>query len=184
MPLPNNQGICVLTHTNVAIEEIKSKLGNKANILFSYPNHFGTIQSIVDKFLANLAMQYYYDSNIRVVDDVLANGMLTSDFMSLVPYKSPLHGKLFGQLINNYNLFSEEEISYLGDVNKLCDLKVLSPKIGKRTRKYKLEMSGYKSADLRASGLSQQSIQSIYVLRDSVSSQLVESKKIKFVLLI
>ena len=25
MPLPNNQGICVLTHTNVAIDEIKSK---------------------------------------------------------------------------------------------------------------------------------------------------------------
>ena len=52
MPLPNNQGICVLTHTNVAIDEIKNKLGHKANILFGYPNHFGTIQSFVDKFLA------------------------------------------------------------------------------------------------------------------------------------
>jgi hypothetical protein len=52
MPLPNNQGICVLTHTNVAIDEIKSKLGHKADILFKYPNHFGTIQSFVDKFLA------------------------------------------------------------------------------------------------------------------------------------
>ena len=52
MPLDNNQGICVLTHTNVAINEIKSKLGHKSDILFSYPNHFGTIQSFVDKFLA------------------------------------------------------------------------------------------------------------------------------------
>lgn len=52
MPLPNNQGICVLTHTNVAIDEIKNKLGHKADILFKYPNHFGTIQSFVDKFLA------------------------------------------------------------------------------------------------------------------------------------
>lgn len=52
MPLPNNQGICVLTHTNVAIDEIKNKLGHKADILFRYPNHFGTIQSFVDKFLA------------------------------------------------------------------------------------------------------------------------------------
>lgn len=52
MPLPNNQGICVLTHTNVGIDEIKNKLGHKADILFRYPNHFGTIQSFVDKFLA------------------------------------------------------------------------------------------------------------------------------------
>lgn len=52
MPLDNNQGICVLTHTNVAINEIKSKLGHKSDILFGYPNHFGTIQSFVDKFLA------------------------------------------------------------------------------------------------------------------------------------
>lgn len=52
MPLGNNQGICVLTHTNVAINEIKSKLGHKSDILFGYPNHFGTIQSFVDKFLA------------------------------------------------------------------------------------------------------------------------------------
>lgn len=50
MPLPNNQGICVLTHTNVGIDEIKNKLGHKADILFRYPNHFGTIQSFVDKF--------------------------------------------------------------------------------------------------------------------------------------
>ena len=52
MPLPNNQGICVLTHTNVGIDEIKNKLGHKADVLFRYPNHIGTIQSFVDKFLA------------------------------------------------------------------------------------------------------------------------------------
>lgn len=38
MPLKNGKGICVLTYTNVAIDEIKSKLGHKADILFSYPN--------------------------------------------------------------------------------------------------------------------------------------------------
>lgn len=53
LPLPANQGICVLTHTNVAINEIKKKLGNQSDILFRYPNHFGTIQSFVDKFLAS-----------------------------------------------------------------------------------------------------------------------------------
>lgn len=52
MPFENNQGICVLTHTNVAIDIIKRKLGDKADKLFSHPNYFGTIQSFVDKFLA------------------------------------------------------------------------------------------------------------------------------------
>lgn len=51
LPLPANQGICVLTHTNVAINEIKKKLGSQSDILFNYPNHFGTIQSFIDKFL-------------------------------------------------------------------------------------------------------------------------------------
>jgi len=52
MPFENNRGICVLTHTNVAIDIIKQKLGDKANRLLSYPNFFGTIQSFVDKYLA------------------------------------------------------------------------------------------------------------------------------------
>ena len=52
MPFEKNQGICVLTHTNVAIDIIKSKLGEKANRMFNHPNFFGTIQSFVDKYLA------------------------------------------------------------------------------------------------------------------------------------
>lgn len=52
MPFKDGKGICVLTHTNVAIDEIKERLGAKADILFSYPNFFGTIQSFVDKYLA------------------------------------------------------------------------------------------------------------------------------------
>lgn len=51
IPFNTNRGICVLTHTNVAINEIKNKLGSQADKLFSYPNFFGTIQSFVDKFL-------------------------------------------------------------------------------------------------------------------------------------
>lgn len=51
MPFKNGKGICVLTYTNVAIDEIKAKLGHKADLLFSYPNFFGTIQTFVDEFL-------------------------------------------------------------------------------------------------------------------------------------
>jgi len=52
MPFENNRGICVLTHTNVAIDIIKKKLGDKANKLLNYPNFFGTIQSFVDRYLS------------------------------------------------------------------------------------------------------------------------------------
>jgi len=52
MPFPGGGGICVLTHTNVAIDEIKRRLGIEARSLISYPNFFGTIQSFIDRFLA------------------------------------------------------------------------------------------------------------------------------------
>ena len=51
-PFPDGRAICVLTHTNVAIDTIKNRLGSKANRLFQYPNFFGTIQSFVDRYLA------------------------------------------------------------------------------------------------------------------------------------
>lgn len=69
MPLNNGQGICVLTHTNVAIDEIKSKLGEKSDILFKYPNYFGTIQNFVDKYLAIPYFKRQKKENIKSIDD-------------------------------------------------------------------------------------------------------------------
>lgn len=64
MPFEDGRGICVLTHTNVAIDLIKEKLGVGASKLFAYPNFFGTIQSFVDRFLA---IPYCaFDKNARI----------------------------------------------------------------------------------------------------------------------
>lgn len=52
MPFINGKGVCILTHTNVAINEIKERLGNGADALFEHPNYFGTIQGFVNRFLA------------------------------------------------------------------------------------------------------------------------------------
>jgi DNA helicase II / ATP-dependent DNA helicase PcrA len=60
MPLKDLRGVCVLTHTNVAIDEIRARLGVKGEILLKYPNFFGTIQSFVDRFLAIPAAVHYY----------------------------------------------------------------------------------------------------------------------------
>ncbi len=52
MPFTDNCGILVLTHTNVAVDEIKRKLGANAHKVLGYPNHVGTFQSFVNKYLA------------------------------------------------------------------------------------------------------------------------------------
>lgn len=50
----NNAGICVLSHTNVAREEIESRLGNTevGHKLLSYPHFIGTIHSFFDTYVA------------------------------------------------------------------------------------------------------------------------------------
>lgn len=69
IPLNNGQGVCVLTHTNVAIDEIKNKLGEKSDVLFKYPNYFGTIQSFIDKYLAIPYFKRQTQENIKSIDD-------------------------------------------------------------------------------------------------------------------
>ncbi|MGI2136089.1 UvrD-helicase domain-containing protein [Shewanella baltica] len=69
MPFDDGSGICVLTHTNVAIDEIKNRLGNKADNLFKYPNFFGTIQSFVSKFLAAPYYKQRNPNSVFLVDE-------------------------------------------------------------------------------------------------------------------
>ncbi|MEZ8732810.1 UvrD-helicase domain-containing protein [Vibrio splendidus] len=52
MPFKDGTGILVISHTNAAIDEIKSRIGDYCPKLFSYPNFIGTIQSFVNEFLA------------------------------------------------------------------------------------------------------------------------------------
>lgn len=48
------RGICVLSHTNVARDEIEKRIGSTAEgqMLLSYPHFIGTVHGFVDKFLA------------------------------------------------------------------------------------------------------------------------------------
>nr|WP_319376117.1 UvrD-helicase domain-containing protein [uncultured Methanoregula sp.] len=71
MPFADGRGICVLTHTNVAINEIKKKAGVAANSLFRYPNFFGTIHSFVGTYLAIPAyVETFGHRQIRIDDDL------------------------------------------------------------------------------------------------------------------
>lgn len=69
LPQDYQQGICIITHTNIAVKEIKEKLGQYASFYSRYPNHFGTIQSFVDKYLAIPAYKNEFKKAPKIVDD-------------------------------------------------------------------------------------------------------------------
>jgi DNA helicase II / ATP-dependent DNA helicase PcrA len=56
LPLANGAGILVVSHTNAAVDEIRSAIARHCPRLFGPPNFVGTIQSFVDQFLA---LPYY-----------------------------------------------------------------------------------------------------------------------------
>jgi hypothetical protein len=97
MPFKDGRGICVLTHTNVAIDEIKSKLGDKADILFKHPNFFGTLQGFIGKFLLKKAVWSNYKAPVHIVDTEVFNRKLVSSFRKLDQFRSPLSGLLFNK---------------------------------------------------------------------------------------
>ena len=70
MPFANGAGICVLSHTNVAVDEIRKRLSGYADKLISYPNYIGTIQSFVDKFITMPYLRNIIGRNVQAVDDV------------------------------------------------------------------------------------------------------------------
>ncbi len=48
----NGEPICVVSHTNVAVDEIRDKVAKRFPEILAYPNFVGTLQAFVDEFLA------------------------------------------------------------------------------------------------------------------------------------
>lgn len=69
LPMKDGRGILVLSHTNVAVDELKKMLQDHCPQLFEYPNFVGTIQEFVDTFLA---LPYYvqkYGHREDIIDE-------------------------------------------------------------------------------------------------------------------
>ncbi|KQR49967.1 UvrD-helicase domain-containing protein [Acidovorax sp. Leaf160] len=66
------RGICILSHTNVARDEISRRLGETAEgaQLLSYPHFIGTIHSFVNQFFA-MPMLRSLDQKVDVIDDAV-----------------------------------------------------------------------------------------------------------------
>lgn len=140
MPLLNNQGICVLTHTNVGIDEIKNKLGHKADILFRYPNHFGTIQSFVDKFLAIPYFSIKFQKKpSQISNDAYIKNLDRSFKMKLGSIKKnnePLNKRMYhfflsnNGLLNNIRLIIKNSDLQLIDISNNSEISFNKPRKG------------------------------------------------------
>jgi len=116
MPFEKNQGICVLTHTNVAIDIIKNKLGEKANRMFSHPNFFGTIQSFVDRYLAIPAYIKCFGYRPNYIDTEFF-------FNKILKYENTFKNNNW--LINNKG-------NYKSVIDFVADINVEFPSIGEK----------------------------------------------------
>lgn len=141
MPLPEGKGICVLTHTNVAIDEIKAKLGTKADVLFRYPNFFGTIQTFLHKYVTAAALHYFYGSQIIYVDDEMSNAVFLKKYYKLPIRESKLRGQIFVRTASKEHIINAAEIEALGGLDMLTAANVIKKK--KRVDKYIFQLKGY-----------------------------------------
>ena len=69
----NGRGICVISHTNVAVDEIKKHVAKHYPAVMEYPNFVGTIQEFVNKFLfipylANFGLKIKFQEESRYLN--------------------------------------------------------------------------------------------------------------------
>lgn len=115
MPFPDNSAVLVLTHTNVAVEEIRKKLGLNGNKLINYPNHVGTFQSFINKYLAIPMYINSYGARPKAIDNSLFNKKLLL--------------KLKSYYLDNFLTMSSEANNYSSIERFIGDLEVEESKI-------------------------------------------------------
>lgn len=91
MPLENEAGICVLSHTNVAVNEIKSKMTEYSDKLMNYPNFVGTIQSFMDKFITFPYLKSITNQPFHIVE----NNEYTEHFCKFLLKNRAKYSKLY-----------------------------------------------------------------------------------------
>lgn len=134
MPFKNGSGVLVISHTNAAIDEIKSRIGAYCPKLFSYPNFIGTIQSFVNEFLAKPYFKQSFGNDItRICDQAYAQQIknkLTFDLLSQVEtFKKVKY--IFScneSKIYNYRFSPEPNSTNLVSTINGSDLEICKPK--------------------------------------------------------
>lgn len=118
MPFDNGAGICVLSHTNVAVNEIKEKMSDYAGKLMSYPNYVGTIQSFIDRFVTMPYLKRKFGKSVQPVD----NRTYAEHLCRII--HSWKYRQLTGLVLNDYNNGSSQfadEVDYVSALHMRPD---------------------------------------------------------------
>ncbi|MBU4305617.1 MAG: UvrD-helicase domain-containing protein [Candidatus Omnitrophica bacterium] len=137
----NGRGICVISHTNVAVDEIKKHVAKHYPAIMQYPNFIGTIQEFTNKFLfipylasKGLKIRYqdesrYFDYNNEIQDQTVVqrinnklsqlsfskNSNAKKDFFEKMKTVHLVEGKLYARAVNSqfaeYTDFKTKEVS-------------------------------------------------------------------------
>lgn len=127
MPFENGAGICVISHTNVAVDEIKRKLSDYSDIILGYPNYVGTIQSFIDRFVTMPYIRNTFGHNVQVVDNLtyarhILNKMLNDKRYSKLNFLTENNYKTGGQFSDRIRhtqaLYIQNGALYIGKQKK------------------------------------------------------------------
>lgn len=97
MPFSDGRGVCVLTHTNVAIDQIRNRGEAASEALFRHPNFFGTIQEFANRFLAIPAYVARFGLRHIQMDEDLYEERIRRVFFDCNLQRN---GAIYGQLKN------------------------------------------------------------------------------------
>ncbi|QCJ42590.1 ATP-dependent helicase [Bacillus sp. S3] len=83
----SEKGICVITHTNVAVDEIKEKLQLVGIPLVKYPHFIGTIQEFFNHFFSSKAYRKLFnnDKQLMFLDNDEYEKYFTKNFIKFKP---------------------------------------------------------------------------------------------------
>lgn len=132
MPFDDGRAICVLTHTNVAIDTIKNRLGPKADSLFKYPNFFGTIQSFIDRYLAIPFFTKITGKKPQYIDTDLQTLRMQKTYWLGQKHREGLKGLMSFHYANglygNYTYISDDKEKYLLSSKSAKVIKLKKPR--------------------------------------------------------
>lgn len=121
LPFDDNSGILVLSHTNVAVDEIKVRIGAHSTSIFSYPNFVGTFQEFTDRFLALPFARSAMKWQITSIDDELYREALLRKYRAVRWLDD--YGKLGSWMWRMYMKEAQSETSNGQDAKRQADKK-------------------------------------------------------------
>lgn len=191
------KGVCLITHTNVAVEEVKSSLKKLGIISVDYPNFIGTIHEFFNYFFSIRAFnKLNTKKSIRILDDDDYKDKLEPIFRRKNPGYSPDYNipniykqKARLKVDDKYNVFfkNEGKPSYNKILNECLEELFYN---GMVTNKQCLELSYWyisenielikKALESRFSCILLDEAQDTNALQYSLLEMLTENTKIKY----